>query len=61
MKTAVSLIESVLWPFLIYNIVILKKDLVASFLGILFPLTLVLGWSGDSVSHVYQLNSHCHI
>ena len=52
MKTAVSLIESVLWPFLIYNIVILKKDLVASFLGILFPFTLVLGWSGGSVSRV---------
>ena len=37
MKTAVSLIASVPWPFLICNITILKKDLAASFLGILFP------------------------
>ena len=44
METAVSLIASVLWSFLICNIAILKKDLAASFLGILFSLT--LGWSG---------------
>ena len=36
MKTAVSLIASVLWPFLICNIALPKKDLAASLLGIYF-------------------------
>ena len=44
MKTAVSLITSVLWPFLICNIAILKKDLTVSLLVIFF-----LVWVGCSL------------
>ena len=58
MNTALYLIVSVLWLFLIYNIAILKKDLAASYVDILF--TLMQDWS-VCVPRVYKLNLRCHI